>query len=203
MSSVSKADDIHKRKVAFIEKAIKTLGREVAKTQAAFLDLLLKEYLPQFETKDGVIVSSARNDQLMVKLERMFDRLEKALLKDVLSGFARNMITSAELSASYYVAMGFEETVVAGILKNKVSIERKLGFTPTGRLKKDWYLYNLGRTDVARQRIRDFVLSGISGNQDFLDFQLGLRNIVIGNRRELDRKRFVGAGCKRKKQESQ
>ena len=79
--------------------------------------------------------------------------------------------------------MGFEETVVAGILKNKVSIERKLGFTPTGRLKKDGYLYNLGRTDVARQRIRDFVLSGISGNQDFLDFQLGLRNIVIGNRR--------------------
>lgn len=180
---LTKADIIFNKKMAYIANALGDTAKSVQKYQTDLLNLLLAEYLPLFELKDGVIVSSTANDGLINKIDNYFNKLEKAMYRDVLGPFSKKLLESASLSAEYYVNLGFKKKVVDGILNNKVALERKLGITPTGRLRKGSYLYELGKTNQVRQELKDFVLTNLTGDTAYLDFQLGLRNLVKGNKR--------------------
>ena len=178
---MTKADKIFERKMKFINGAVARMDKNVVAFQRKLFDLIVAEYLPQFDQKDGMILDTPKNDNLVGRLDRIFDRLEDALQKDVLSVFVNNILQSTKLSAEYYVALGFKKTVVNNILKNKVNLESKLGITPKGRLKKDGYLFQLGKTQEARQDLKRYVLRALTGDTSFLDFQLGFKNLVMGS----------------------
>ena len=176
--------DIFKEKVNHLIAAEKRLDKAVIEFQKKVYELLASEYLPLFEVKDGVIVDSAANDALLAKIDTFFKKLEKAMYRDVIGTFAADLLKSSELSAQYYISLGFKKGVVNKLLANKVRLESRLGITPTGKLRKNGYLYKLGQTGKVRQEILSYVLSNLTGDTPFLDFQLGLRNLVLGNRRQ-------------------
>lgn len=178
------ADEIFRDKMAFLLGAEKTMDKAVVEYQKSLFELLVTEYLPLFElTADGLIADSTANIALISSIDKYFDKLEKNLQRDVLAGFATNLLESAAMSGEYYVALGFKKTVVNNLLKNKVNLEKKIGITPTGRFRKDGYLYRLGKTAQAREDLKNYVLRNLTGDTAFLDFQLGFRNLVIGNKR--------------------
>lgn len=178
-----KADKIFDKKVKFLASAEKKFDDRVVKFQDELLDTILLEYLPLFDIENGSISNSAANIALLNSVDNYFDRLEKNLHRDVLGFFSSAILESTTLSAEYYVGLGFKRTVVSNILKNKISLESLLGITPSGKLKKDKYLYRLGKTEQARQQLKDYVLKNLTGDVSFMDFQLGFRNLVIGNKR--------------------
>lgn len=178
---MTEADKIFNKKMAHVLASLGRMDSAVVAAQKDFYALLLSEYLPQFETMDGVIIESTKNDNLINKLDNYFNRLEKALQRDVLGTFAANVLESASLSAEYYVALGFKDTVVDGILKGKINLEKRLGITPSGRLDKKGYLYRLGKTAGVRNTLTTYVTNALTGDVAFLDLQLGLKNLVIGS----------------------
>lgn len=178
-------EDIFKEKIELLEKAETSMNSEVIKLQRAMYDLIIDEYLPQFDTKDGVVLNTDKNNRLINSIDNIFDKLQKNMQRDVLGVFVKSILESANLSAEYYEALGFKKTVVSDLLKNKVKLEERLGITPTGRLKKDGYLFRLGQTTQVRDELKTYVLNGlINSDTSFLDFQLGFRNLVIGNKRQ-------------------
>lgn len=178
------ADEIFKDKVEHILKSEKRLDKAVIAHQKKLYELILSEYLPLFEVENGFIIDSPKNDRLSVKIDNLFNRLEKAFYRDVIGTFAADLLKSAEISGTYYEALGFEKNVIKKLLKDKVRLESRLGITPKGSLKKDGYLYKLGKTPQVRQELLDYTLKNLTGDVSFLDFQLGFRNLVIGNKRK-------------------
>ena len=178
------ADQIFQDKIAFILKAEERLKGAVKEQQQRLYDLILAEYLPLFEVEGGLILDSSANTALLYKIETLFNRLEKAMERDVLGLFSKDLLKSAEMSAEYYVAMGFEKKVVSKLLRDKIQLEKRIGVTATGRLRKNGYLYKLGKTEKVRQELLSYVISNLTGDTSFLDFQLGFRNLVLGNRKK-------------------
>lgn len=178
------ANEIFAEKVAHLLEAEKRLDKAVIAHQKKVYELILSEYLPLFELKDGIIVDSSANDALLGEIDGLFKKLEKAMYRDVIGTFTADLLASAELSAEYYVALGFKKKIVTNLLRDKVRLEKRIGITPTGKLKKDGYLYKLGQTAQVRQELLSYVLGNLTGDTSFLDFQLGLRNLVIGNKRK-------------------
>lgn len=178
------ANDIFIEKVAHLTAAEKRLDKAVIVHQKKLYELILSEYLPRFELKDGVVIDSPANDALIGEIDKLFAKLEKAIYRDVIGIFAADLLKGAELSAEYYVALGFEKGVVSKLLRDKVRLEQRIGITSTGRLKKDGYLYKLGQTAQVRQELLGYVLKNLTGDTSFLDFQLGFRDLVVGNRRK-------------------
>ena len=178
------ADQIFEDKIKFIDAAEKRLKRAVGAYERKLFELLTSEYLPKFETVDGIVVNSPKNVALLNSMDSYFDKLLKVMYTDVLGQFARDLIKSTSLSAEYYIRLGFKKTVVNNLVKNKAAVEQLVGITATGKLRKNGYLYQLARTPKARQEIKDYVLKSLSGDTSFLDYQLGMRNLVLGNKRK-------------------
>lgn len=178
------ADEIFNDKVEHILKAEKRLDKAVIAHQKKLYELILSEFLPLFEVKDGFIIDSPKNDGLITKIDNLFNRLEKVFYRDVIGTFAADLLKSAEISATYYEALGFEKNIVRKLLKDKVRLENRLGITPKGTLRKNGYLYQLGKTPQVRQELINYTLGNLTGDISYLDFQLGLRNLVLGNKRK-------------------
>ena len=176
-------DEIFADKMSFLLKAENDMSKAVVEHQRKLFQLLSSEYLPQLDVKDGIVLSNTKNDLLIDKIGRFFDRLQKNLERDVLAPFVNNLIKSTNLTAEYFVAMGFKKKIINSVLRNKLNIESRLGVTPKGKVRKGSYLHRLGQTNAVRQELADFMVTHLTGDTAFLDLQLAFRNLVIGNKR--------------------
>lgn len=182
---MTKADKIFKKKEKFINDAIKKMDRKAVALQSRLMDILVKSYFSLFEVDDdGNVVNSVKNIALINKLDNLIDRIAKQLQRDVLGKFATSLLDSAVLSAEYYKALGFKSKTVDSILWNKLNLEKRIGLKPSGKLDKKGYLYRLGQTNQVRETLKNYVLTALDGNTPFASFQLGFRNLVIGNKRK-------------------
>tara|TARA_R110000787_G_scaffold97665_4_gene201311 strand:+ start:10449 stop:11324 length:876 start_codon:yes stop_codon:yes gene_type:complete len=180
---MTEADKIFNDKIEFLLKAEAELKIAVGTFEQRVYNLLTKEYLTLFETSDGIILNSSKNNSLLLSLDRYFNRLEKALTRDILGPFARDLIKSVELSALYYEKLGFKKSIISNLLKDKVRLEQRLGITPTGRLKKEGYLYKLGKTEEVRKKLKDYILSNLTGDTGYKDFVNGFEELVISSKK--------------------
>lgn len=176
-------EQIFEERIAFLLEAEKAMSKSVVKIQAQLFELLASEYFVQFEVEDGKVVNNKHNLALISQIDAYFAKVQKAIQRDVLGPFINDLLKGATMNSKYYTAMGFKKQIVDNVLKNKLNLELRLGFTPTGRLRKDGYLYALGQTAEVRQKLKDYVIKSLTGDVPFLDFQLGLRNLVKGNKR--------------------
>ena len=178
------ADELFQDKMEFLDKAEKALDKGVKSFQTEVFQLILTEMLPLFDLEDGIVANTSKNIGLITQIDIIFDSLMGTFTTDILAPFANDLIAATSLSAEYYVAMGFKKTVVNKLLKDKVFIEKRIGITSKGKLIKGGYLYDLGQTAQVRQQLKDYVIRSLTGDVSFTDFQLGFRNLVIGNRRQ-------------------
>ena len=179
------ADEIFQDKIKFLTDAEAAMDKGVKAFQRQVFELIVTELLPEFKLDaDGRIANTRANVALVARIDMIFDSLLDTLTADVLTPFANSLIQSTSLSAEYYVALGFKQTVIDNLTRNKVFIERRIGIDAKGRLLKNQYLYSLGQTAEVRQTLKDYVIRSLTGDVSFKDFQLGFRNLVIGNRRQ-------------------
>lgn len=177
--------EIFTAKMKMLLAGEQTMDKAAAAFQRELYELLLSEYLPLFDLSDGILRDNDKNDRLINQIDNYFDSLQKTLERDVLAGFTKTILESASLSAEYYASIGFKKTVIRDVLKNKVNLEKRLGITPTGRVRRGGYLHRLGQTAQVRNELKDYILNSlVNADTSFIDFQLGFRNLVIGNKRQ-------------------
>lgn len=178
------ADQIFEEKIAKLIAAEAAMDSSVKAFQREVFELIVVELLPLFELDGTAIANTRANIALVARIDIVFDSLLGTLTSDVLAPFARTLIESVSLNAEYYRALGFKKTAIDTLLKNKIFIERRIGVTAKGNLMKGEYLYNLGQTAQVRQQLKDYVIRSLTGDVSFTKFQLGFRNLVIGNKKQ-------------------
>jgi|TARA_R110000851_G_scaffold308445_1_gene467361 hypothetical protein len=173
-------DKIFKEKMDTLLGAENTMDAATMKIQKLLLSIFEKDYLPKFEIENGTLTASRKNLALLSQIDSLFDKIRKAISRDVLADFVKTILRSSTLNAEYYIALGFEKKRIYSILREKVNIERLIGITPTGKAKKGGYIARLTQTRSAREQIIQYVTKSLTTQTPFLDFQSGVKDLIVG-----------------------
>jgi len=178
---LSIADKVFNEKQEFVAKSIRGMQKDVQGLQHKLTELILSEYAPLFEVEKGILLDSPANYNLLGKMDKVFNTFQANFQNDVLSSYANNVAKTAVMNGNYYTAMGFQESVIKGIAKNKFNLQEKLGITPKGFLKKDGYLYQLGQTPEVRSQLRNYVVQNIANQTPYNQYLKGFENLINGS----------------------
>lgn len=177
---MSKANDLFQAKVNFLLAAEKRLVTNVTAHQQKLFETLAKELLPLFEVSDGIVTYSSKNIGLINRFDAVFESLEDLLNKNVLNVFANDLIKTANFNIEYFVALGFQKVVVKELFENVADVRLFIGVDAKGVLDKKGYLYRLGRTAQVRDDLKNYVLTTLTSEVSFKDFQNGFKALVVG-----------------------
>jgi len=165
---------------ARISELVEALDKRVQKMQEGTMRRLLEAIFGMFEMDGANLKKSAKNIQAVRKLERIFDGLERDIIRDELALFAAELLEVGGLTIEYYQATN--PAAKAAAVKNSLDLLRAvIGVDKEGGLLEGGYLDRLGKTAEVRETIRQYVVQSIVGKRSLSQFQNGLRSLVEGN----------------------
>lgn len=180
--NLKKLDDINAAKQAFILDSEVRFNTKIEGLQKSLLDMILNEYIVKFDTKNGVLMDTDKNVSLLAEIDKLFDKFNTNFQQSVLSGYAKDLLKITELNADYFSAgLGFATEKINDIVKNKINLDDKLGFTAKGNLKRDGYLYKLGETQPVRQELKQYVANSLTSEVSYSEYLNGFKQLVVGN----------------------
>jgi hypothetical protein len=113
-------------------------------------------------------------------LARVFDEVGSDEIQPLVNKLAKDMLEISGRNAGYYYAIGMDRQKVKQIADDVSLIRSIIGVDADGKLIRGGYLYNLGRGDLVREEIKQYVLSSIAAGQSLSTFKAGLKNLVAG-----------------------
>jgi len=165
---------------ARISELVEALDKRVQTMQYGLRRRLLEAIFGMFEMDGANLKKSAKNIQAVRKLERIFDGLERDIIRDELALFAAELLEVGGLTIEYYQATN--PAAKAAAVKNSLDLLRAvIGVDKEGGLLEGGYLDRLGKTAEVRETIRQYVVQSIVGKRSLSQFQNGLRSLVEGN----------------------
>lgn len=180
--NLKKIDELFTLKSDFVLASEARFKTKIEGLQKTLLDLLFSEYVTKFDVKDGVLLDNDNNVTLLAEIDKVFEKFNTNFQQSVLNGYAKDLLKITELNADYFSqGLGFATDVVTDIVKNKINLDDKLGFTAKGNLKRDGYLYRLGETQPVRQELRQYVSSSLTSETSYAEYLKGFKDIVVGN----------------------
>ncbi len=165
---------------ARISELVEALDKRVQKMQEGTMRRLLEAIVEMFEMDGANLKKSAKNIQALRKMERIFDGLERDIIRDELALFAAELLEVGGLTIEYYQATN--PAAKAAAVKNSLDLLRAvIGIDKEGVLLEGGYLDRLGKTAEVRESLRQYVVQSIVGKRSLSQFQNGLRSLVEGN----------------------
>lgn len=165
---------------ARISELVEALDKRVQKMQEGTMRRLLEAIVEMFEMDGANLKKSAKNIQALRKMERIFDGLERDIIRDELALFAAELLEVGGLTIEYYQATN--PAAKAAAVKNSLDLLRAvIGVDKEGGLLEGGYLDRLGKTAEVRESLRQYVVQSIVGKRSLSQFQNGLRSLVEGN----------------------
>jgi hypothetical protein len=148
--------------------------------QKEMVRAFLESVAEMFDIEGGRLKKTPKNIAALRKLERLFDRFERDIIRDELALFAAELLEVGGLSVEYYEATA--PTAKAAAIRNSLELLRSvMGIAADGGLVADGYLDRLGRTAEVRESLRQYVVQSIVSRRSLKDFQTGFRELVEGN----------------------
>ena len=157
------------------------LDRMLAAAQASLLRRILADILPALKLENGYIVNSVSNMAKANLIERVFDELGRDEMAAILKDYTDALLGITGKNAAYYFSMGFDAEKVAAIAADSVLIKSVVGIGANGEIIKDSFLYRLGRSDMVREQIKQYLLSSIATKQSLTAIQKGFSSVIKGN----------------------
>lgn len=164
---------------ARISELVEALDKRVQKMQEGTMRRLLEAIVEMFEMDGANLKKSAKNIQAVRKLERIFDGLERDIIRDELALFAAELLEVGGMTVEYYQATN--PAAKAAAVKNSLDLLRAvIGIDKEGVLLEGGYLDRLGKTAEVRESLRQYVVQSIVGKRSLSQFQNGLRSLIEG-----------------------
>lgn len=154
------------------------IEKDLRKVEASLYRRILADILPALGQADGKLKAGVVNLAKANLIERVFDKLGDNDMKPVLKQFAEKLLAISGRNAEYYLLSGQDAGKVGRIAKDVSHIRAIIGIDNDGELLKGGYLYRLGQNDIARERIKTYLLTSIATKQDLTQFERGLRNLI-------------------------
>lgn len=158
------------------------LNKQIRSAEASLLRRVLADVLPKLGVKDGFLVSGVGNLAKANLIERVFDEMGKDEINAVLIAYSDALLEISGKNAAYYYSIGFDREKVAAIAQDLTLIRGLIGIDKDGQLLKDGFLYRLGKSDIVRERVKQYVLTSIATKQSLKAFQSGLSSLIKGNK---------------------
>jgi len=163
-----------------LSELLESLGKRVQGMQRGLTRRFLEAVLDMFEFEGGNLKKSQKNIQALRKLERLFDKFEKDIIRDELALFAAELLEVGGLTAEYYEAT--TPAAKAAAIRNSLELFRSvMGIEKDGGLIAGGYLDRLGKTPEVREQLRQYVVQSIVSKRSLSQFQSGFRALVEGN----------------------
>lgn len=156
----------------------KTLEKELRGVEASLYRRILADIMPLLGQEDGKLKAGISNLAKANLIERVFDELGDNDMKPVLKQFAEKLLEISGRNADYYLLTGQDAAKVERIAKDVSHIRAIIGIDKNGELLNNGYLSRLGRNDLARERLKTYLLTSIATKQNVTQFERGLRSLI-------------------------
>jgi hypothetical protein len=147
--------------------------------EASLYRRILADILPAIGQDKGFLRSGVSNLAKANLIERVFDELGDNEMKPILRQFAEKLIEVSGRNADYYLLSGQDAAKVDRIAKDISHIRAIIGIDKNGELLANGYLSRLGKNELARERIKSFLLTSIATKQSVKQFEAGLKNVIV------------------------
>lgn len=162
-----------------LSELLETLEKRVQGVQRSLTRRFLEAVADMFDFEGGKLKKTTKNIAALRKLERLFDKFERDVIRDELALFAAELLEVGGLTVEYYEATNPEAKAAA--IRNSLSLLRSvIGIDESGALVEGGYLDRLGKTAEVRERLRQYVVQSIVTKSSLTDFQRGFRQLVEG-----------------------
>lgn len=162
-----------------LSELLDTLDRRVQGMQRSLTRRFLEAVSEMFDFEGGKLKKTTKNIAALRKLERLFEKFEKDIIKNELALFAAELLEVGGLTVEYYEAT--TPAAKAAAIKNSLELLRSvMGITADGGLVDGGYLDRLGKTAQVRETLRQYVVQSIVSKRSLTDFQRGFRELVEG-----------------------
>lgn len=165
---------------ARFERVKTELEKMLSRVEASILRRILADVLPALKVENGKVRATIGNMAKANLVDRVFQDVSNDEMVPVLTAYAEALLEIPGRNAEWYIKTGNDKKKVEAIAKDLRLIQDVIGLDESGELTKSGYLYRLGQSDVARERIKQFVLLGIASGQGAKSLSDGLANIVKG-----------------------
>lgn len=156
----------------------KAIEKELRGVEASLYRRILADILPALGVEDGKLKAGVSNLAKANLIERVFDELGDNDMKPVLKQFAEKLLEISGRNADYYLLTGLDAAKVERIAKDVSHIRAIIGIDGNGELLNNGYLSRLGRNDLARERLKTYLLTSIATKQNVTQFERGLRSLI-------------------------
>lgn len=162
-----------------LSELLQSLDTRVQGMQRSLTRRFLEAVLEMFDFEGGKLKKTTKNIAALRKLERLFDRFERDIIRDELALFAAELLEIGGLTVEYYEATS--PAAKAAAIKNSLELLRSvMGITADGGLVEGGYLDRLGKTVQVRETLRQYVVQSIVSKRSLNEFQRGFRELVEG-----------------------
>lgn len=179
--TVQRLKSKYQAKVTFIENYLDSYDKELRMLQRELASLILGEYIPKFDTKDGYLVVNEKNARLISDLESVFSEFKERFSTDVFKKTGESMLKLTGLTSEYFRAMNFSAKTLKNISKNLEKFRFTVGIDPKGNVIKGSFIDNLASTPQLKSTLADFVRRSLEGEVKYTDFVSGFKTLITGN----------------------
>jgi hypothetical protein len=173
-------DEIIKRKQELIDLSRETLNNTVVKLQSKLLDTVVTDVITELDVKDGVIQDTAKNYQLISKLNMTFERFKSTQSMILLKNLTSSIDKIVSLNQAYFTLVfpDLPERFEKVILKARELTDLRFGlkggkFVRGGIL--DSVFSEFGSTEV-----KQIMSKAVASQMDLKEFIRQMRGFVAG-----------------------
>jgi len=161
------------------EEFKKSLEKSLRGVEASLYRRIMADVLPKIGQVDGALKSGISNLAKANLIERVFDEMQADEMRPIMKAFADKLLEISGRNAEYYILTGADADKVERIAKDLGRIRVIIGVDKSGNLLNNGYLSRLAKSDLARERIKSFVLTSIASKQGVAQFEKGLKNLEV------------------------
>ena len=168
-----------RRKENFINTKLSGMEKSVNGLADTLLSQLITDYLGKFDTKDGVLLSNTHNMSLVTQLEKQFEKFSKKAAALNLQ-YGKDMLKTGTFSKDYYAAFpDVAEETLKSLTSNLGYIDKMIGISGD-KIISGSFLDTLSTMPEVQNRLKNFVLSNVAGNNSYASYLKGMGEMIKG-----------------------
>jgi hypothetical protein len=185
MALPKKIRDLFNKKDDFIQASRNKMESDVAKLQDKLLTHVLKEIVPDLDTKDGNILKTEKNIRIIHDLETLYESFAKTNQNTVVSKLGNDIISMNELNKQYFKGILLDNTTKLQFerINKKTSefINTRVGIGRKGEIFEGGYLDSLIKDRTLLNELKQLTVRAITGQFVAKEFANQISDKIKGN----------------------
>lgn len=183
---MANSDDLHKKKLEFLERKELELKNGVSSIEKKLLDIIVESVLDNLEVKDGTVLPSEKNIKLTQLLSDIFDDFNKNVNNNLLKQYVETIRTNTDLNKKYF---GMFETDSKKLISvsdaTKEIVNRRIGITDKGVVIKGGFLDSFIKDNRTQSRLQSILTQGITSGSALKDLRTDVKLFIVGDGKKL------------------